>query len=158
MPVTSVIEAVREALREEMRRDPTVFILGEDVGQRGGVFLATQGFLEEFGRSRVIDTPLAEASIMGYRLGGRLPRIAPHPRNAVLRLHLALGKPVDRRGGASIVWNQRRCAGPRGHPSTIRRWCPRGPVPFPERRGLFLSHARPQGRRPVLLPTTPRDC
>ena len=49
MAVISVIEAVREALREEMRRDSKVFVLGEDVGQRGGVFLATQGLLEEFG-------------------------------------------------------------------------------------------------------------
>ena len=79
MPVTSLIEAVREALREEMRRDPTVFIMGEDVGQRGGVFLATQDFLEEFGRSRVIDTPLAEASIMGIALGAAFRGLRPIP-------------------------------------------------------------------------------
>ena len=79
MPVTSLIEAVREGLREEMRRDPTVFIMGEDVGQRGGVFLATQDFLEEFGRSRVIDTPLAEASIMGIALGAAFRGLRPIP-------------------------------------------------------------------------------
>ena len=79
MPECSVIDAVREALREEMRRDPTVFIMGEDVGQRGGVFLATQGFLEEFGRSRVIDTPLAEASIMGVALGAAFRGMRPIP-------------------------------------------------------------------------------
>ena len=79
MAVSSVIEAVREAMREEMRRDPTVFIMGEDVGQRGGVFLATQGFLEEFGRSRVIDTPLAEASIMGIALGAAFRGLRPIP-------------------------------------------------------------------------------
>ena len=79
MPVASVIDAVREALREEMRRDPAVFIMGEDVGQRGGVFLATQGFLEEFGRSRVIDTPLAEASIMGIALGAAFRGLRPIP-------------------------------------------------------------------------------
>ena len=79
MPVTSVIEAVREALREEMRRDSSVFILGEDVGQRGGVFLATQGFLEEFGSSRVIDTPLAEASIIGISLGAAFRGLRPIP-------------------------------------------------------------------------------
>jgi len=77
LPECSVIDAVREALREEMRRDPTVFIMGEDVGQRGGVFLATQGFLEEFGRSRVIDTPLAEASIMGIALGAAFRGLRP---------------------------------------------------------------------------------
>ena len=68
MAVKTVIEAVREAMAEEMRHDDKVFILGEDVGKRGGVFLATQGFLEEFGENRVIDTPLAEASIMGIAL------------------------------------------------------------------------------------------
>ena len=66
-------------MREEMQRDATVFVLGEDVGQRGGVFLATQGFLEEFGRSRVIDTPLAEASIVGIALGAAFRGLRPIP-------------------------------------------------------------------------------
>ena len=52
----TVIEAVRDAIREEMQRDSKVFVLGEDVGQRGGVFLATQGLIDEFGSSRVLDT------------------------------------------------------------------------------------------------------
>jgi 2-oxoisovalerate dehydrogenase E1 component beta subunit len=79
LAVISVIEAVREALREEMRRDSKVFVLGEDVGQRGGVFLATQGLLEEFGGERVIDTPLAEASIMGIALGAAYRGLRPIP-------------------------------------------------------------------------------
>lgn len=72
MPIKSVIEAVREAMYEEMQRDPRVFVMGEDVGKRGGVFLATQGFLEEFGEARVIDTPLAESAIAGIALGAAL--------------------------------------------------------------------------------------
>ena len=79
MAVVSVIEAVREAIREEMRRDSKVFVLGEDVGQRGGVFLATQGLLEEFGGERVIDTPLAEAAIMGIALGAAYRGLRPIP-------------------------------------------------------------------------------
>ena len=79
MAESSVIEAVRQALREEMSRDPMVFVMGEDVGQRGGVFLATQGLLEEFGGSRVIDTPLAEASIMGIALGAAFRGMRPVP-------------------------------------------------------------------------------
>jgi len=75
----SVIEAVRQALKEEMSRDSKVFVLGEDVGVRGGVFLATQGLLEEFGGSRVIDTPLAEASIMGIALGAAFRGLRPVP-------------------------------------------------------------------------------
>lgn len=79
MALQSVIEAVREAMREEMRRDDKVFVMGEDVGQRGGVFLSTQGFIEEFGESRVIDTPLAEASIMGIALGAAFRGLRPIP-------------------------------------------------------------------------------
>ncbi len=63
------MEAVRDALFEEMRRDPTVLVMGEDVACRGGVFLATDGLVEEFGPERVIDTPLAESSIAGIALG-----------------------------------------------------------------------------------------
>lgn len=66
-------------MREEMQRDNTIFVLGEDVGKRGGVFLATQGFIEEFGESRVIDTPLAEASIMGIALGASFRGLRPIP-------------------------------------------------------------------------------
>lgn len=72
MAIKSMIEAIREAIREEMERDHSVFILGEDIGKRGGVFLATDGLLEEFGESRVIDTPLAESSICGIALGAAM--------------------------------------------------------------------------------------
>ena len=77
MAVKSVLESIREAMYEEMKRDPSVFILGEDVGTRGGVFLATQGFVEEFGEERVIDTPLAEASIVGIALGAAFKGLRP---------------------------------------------------------------------------------
>ena len=77
MAVKSIIEAVHDAMLEEMRRDPRVFIMGEDVGNRGGVFLATQGFIEEFGPQRVIDTPLAEGSIMGVAVGAAFKGLRP---------------------------------------------------------------------------------
>ncbi len=77
MAVKSVIEAVREAMYEEMARDSAVFIMGEDVGKRGGVFLASQGFVEEFGEDRVIDTPLAEASIVGIAVGAAFRGLRP---------------------------------------------------------------------------------
>ncbi len=64
---------------EEMRRDSKVFVMGEDVGRRGGVFLATQGFMDEFGEDRVIDTPLAEAAIMGVALGAAFRGMRPIP-------------------------------------------------------------------------------
>lgn len=63
------LEAIREAMAEEMRRDERVFILGEDVGVYGGAFKITEGFLEEFGEDRVIDTPISEAAIVGAAIG-----------------------------------------------------------------------------------------
>jgi pyruvate/2-oxoglutarate/acetoin dehydrogenase E1 component len=67
--MTTYLEAIREALWEEMQLDEAVFILGEDVGAYGGAFKITEGFLEEFGPSRVIDTPISEAAIVGAAIG-----------------------------------------------------------------------------------------
>jgi 2-oxoisovalerate dehydrogenase E1 component beta subunit len=65
----SIIEAVNLALASEMRRDPTVVVLGEDIGRNGGVFRATLGLLDEFGAERVIDTPLAETLVAAMAIG-----------------------------------------------------------------------------------------
>ncbi|MFH0797749.1 MAG: alpha-ketoacid dehydrogenase subunit beta [Candidatus Omnitrophota bacterium] len=62
-------EALREALREEMERDPSVFLIGEDIGIYGGVYAVTKGLLEEFGEKRVLDTPISEAVIVGAATG-----------------------------------------------------------------------------------------
>ena len=69
MASQTVAEALREALREEMARDERVIVLGEDVGKRGGVFNITLGLYQEFGDSRVFDTPLAESGIVGAAIG-----------------------------------------------------------------------------------------
>lgn len=69
MPVISYIDAVTQALKEEMERDSRVFVLGEDVGVRGGVFRATDGLYEQFGADRVLDTPLTESAIVGVGIG-----------------------------------------------------------------------------------------
>ncbi|GAE36634.1 alpha-ketoacid dehydrogenase subunit beta [Halalkalibacter akibai] len=77
MAVISYIEAVTQALREEMERDEKVFVLGEDVGARGGVFRATNGLYEQFGEQRVIDTPLAESAIAGVGIGAAMYGMRP---------------------------------------------------------------------------------
>ncbi len=69
MPEMNIIQAVNDCLRLEMRRDPRVVVLGEDVGRFGGVFRATTGLQEEFGADRCFDTPLAEAGIIGTAIG-----------------------------------------------------------------------------------------
>jgi len=79
MPVMNVIQAVNDALRLEMRRDPSVVVLGEDVGAFGGVFRATAGLQQEFGAERVIDTPLAEGGIIGTAVGMALYGLRPVP-------------------------------------------------------------------------------
>ena len=79
MPEMNIIQAVNDALRIEMRRDPRVLVLGEDVGRFGGVFRATTGLQEEFGVDRCVDTPLAESGIIGTAIGMALYGMRPVP-------------------------------------------------------------------------------
>ncbi|MEZ5063254.1 MAG: alpha-ketoacid dehydrogenase subunit beta [bacterium] len=74
---TTYIEAIREAMAEEMRRDDSVLVIGEDVGTYGGAFRATAGFLEEFGPQRVIDTPISESGIVGMSVGAAMNGLRP---------------------------------------------------------------------------------
>jgi 2-oxoisovalerate dehydrogenase E1 component beta subunit len=73
----TLIDAIRIAMDEEMARDPRVFITGEDVGVRGGVFRATQGLYEKYGADRVVDSPLAELSIVAIGIGAALADLRP---------------------------------------------------------------------------------
>jgi 2-oxoisovalerate dehydrogenase E1 component beta subunit len=77
MPELTFIEAIRSALAEEMAADARVMVLGQDVGVKGGVFLATDGLLARFGEERVIDMPIAEAGIVGAAIGASLHGMRP---------------------------------------------------------------------------------
>ncbi|SIS80253.1 alpha-ketoacid dehydrogenase subunit beta [Alicyclobacillus vulcanalis] len=77
MPKMTLIEAVRDALAIALREDPRVVIFGEDVGQNGGVFRATDGLQAEFGEARVVDTPLAEKAIVGTAVGLAMAGMKP---------------------------------------------------------------------------------
>ncbi len=77
MAVMSYIDAITLAMKEEMERDERVFILGEDVGRKGGVFKATTGLYEQFGEYRVLDTPLAESAIAGVGIGAAMYGMRP---------------------------------------------------------------------------------
>ncbi|MEC9445614.1 MAG: alpha-ketoacid dehydrogenase subunit beta, partial [Chloroflexota bacterium] len=72
-----LIEAVREGLREEMERDSSVFLIGQDIGVNGGVFRVTEGLQAEFGIDRVIDAPLAESGLVGVAIGAALNGMRP---------------------------------------------------------------------------------
>ncbi|HLS06661.1 MAG TPA: alpha-ketoacid dehydrogenase subunit beta [Bacillota bacterium] len=77
MTVMTYIQAITKALEEEMEKDDQVFILGEDVGKKGGVFKATEGLYEKFGEARVLDTPLAESAIAGVGIGAAMYGMRP---------------------------------------------------------------------------------
>ena len=77
MPLTTYLDAIREAMIEEMRRDPSVFLIGEDVGSYGGAFKTSAGMIDEFGPERVIDTPISEVAIVGAASGAALMGMRP---------------------------------------------------------------------------------
>jgi 2-oxoisovalerate dehydrogenase E1 component beta subunit len=77
MAQMNLLEAIRQGMDEEMEHDPRVFITGEDVGPRGGVFRVTQGLFEKYGPTRIIDSPLAELSIVGVGIGAALADLRP---------------------------------------------------------------------------------
>ncbi len=77
MPVITYREALNQALREELRRDPKVFLLGEEIGVYQGAYKVTQGLLEEFGPKRVVDTPISEAGFCGVGIGAAMAGLRP---------------------------------------------------------------------------------
>ena len=74
---SNLLEAIREGIREEMSKDDSVFVIGEDVGTYGGAFKVTEGLLEQFGPERIIDTPISEAAIVGAACGAALMGMKP---------------------------------------------------------------------------------
>jgi len=80
MPIMSISEALRQAIREEMRRDPRVFCIGEDIGVSGGfggAFTVTLGLSDEFGHERILDTPISEAGLVGVAIGAAMAGLRP---------------------------------------------------------------------------------
>ncbi len=77
MPTLTYLDAIRQGIWEEMERDPSVFLLGEDIGAYGGAFKVTAGMLERFGEDRVIDTPISESAIVGAAVGAALMGMRP---------------------------------------------------------------------------------
>jgi 2-oxoisovalerate dehydrogenase E1 component beta subunit len=73
----TMLEAIAQGLRDEMRSDPTVFMIGEDIGTYGGAFRLTAGFLDEFGPERIIDTPISESGFVGAAIGAAMMGMRP---------------------------------------------------------------------------------
>ena len=146
MAEKTYLQAISDGLRQEMRRDERVFVIGEDVGVYGGAFKVTLGFQEEFGPWRVIDAPLAETAIVGAAHWRVDDGHAPRRRDAVRGLHLLrLGPPRHRRRQAALP---RRHAGADRRPAPVRRRLLGRPVPLAEPGELVRAHSRPQVRLP----------
>ena len=77
MAIMTYLEAIADGIRTEMRRDPSVFMLGEDIGIYGGAFKLTKGFIDEFGATRIVDSPISEAAIVGAAIGAALNGMRP---------------------------------------------------------------------------------
>ena len=134
-------EAVREALAEEMRRDPRVFIMGEDVAEAGTAFKVLAGLVQEFGPERVLDTPISEAGFTGIGVGAGDDRNASGGRHHVRRFRrldhgpdgepgcqdpLHVGRQMEMLHGAA----DHARAPHAGRPRNIRSRCTRGSATF----------------------------
>ena len=99
MAVMTYREALNLALREEMERDPRVFLMGEEVGLYDGAYKVTQGLLKEFGEQRVIDTPIAESGFTGVGIGAAMVGLRPVVEMMTFNFSLlALDQIVNSRG------------------------------------------------------------
>ena len=89
MATMTYLQAISDAMREEMRADERVFLMGEDIGTFGGAFKVTDGFIDEFGAKRVMDTPLAESAIVGCAIGAAVEGLRPIAEMQFSRLRVA---------------------------------------------------------------------
>ena len=151
-------EALRDAMAEEMRRDESVFVMGEDVGVFQGAFKVTEGLLDEFGERRVRDTPISENTIVGAGVGAAMGGLRPD-RRADDRQLLAAGARPDRqprRGDPLHV--QRPGPGADGDPHARRRRAPARPDPLAQLRGPLPPGARACSSPAPPPPPTARRC
>ena len=145
----TIAQAVNEALAEELRRDETVFVIGEDVAEAGTPFKVLSGLVEEFGPERILDSPISEAGITGLGVGAAMTGMRPGGRHHVRRLPDARHGPAREPGreGALHVGRQAERAARPAHDA--RRDAPLGRPAQPEPAGVGGPHPGPQGRAAV---------
>jgi 2-oxoisovalerate dehydrogenase E1 component beta subunit len=156
MATMTYLQAISDAMRQEMRHDERVLVMGEDIGVFGGAFKVTDGFIDEFGPDRVMDTPLAESGIVGTAVGAAVVGMRPI---AEMQFADFISCGFDQLVNVAGKMYYRQ--GPAGEhhraPAQRRRLLGR-PVPLTEPRGVVHALARDEGRRALRRPRTPRAC
>ncbi|HET9888645.1 MAG TPA: alpha-ketoacid dehydrogenase subunit beta [bacterium] len=151
MAVRTYIEAIHDALQEEMRSDPSVFIIGEDVGIYGGAFRATAGLLEEFGEERIVDTPISESGIVGLSIGAAMNGLRPVAEMQFIDfLSSAFNQVVNMAAKARYRWNA-------GVPMVIRGPCGGGVHGGPFHSQNIESHYLSTPGLKIVEPATAYD-
>ena len=151
MAVRTYIEAIHDGIQEEMRRDPRVFVIGEDVGTYGGAFRATAGLLDEFGEGRVIDTPIAESGIVGMSIGAAMNGMRPVAEMQFIDfLSCAFNQVVNMAAKARYRWNA-------GVPMVVRGPCGGGVHGGPFHSQNVESHYLSTPGLKIVEPSTAYD-
>ena len=139
--VISYREALNQAMREEMRRDPRIFLIGEEVGYYQGAFKVSKGFVEEFGPQRVVDTPITEAGFTGLAIGAAMAGL--HPIVELMTMNFGirgLGSNRQQRRKNSVHVG-RPAVGAAGDSRTGQRRAPVRRAAFAKSGGLVLPRA-----------------
>jgi 2-oxoisovalerate dehydrogenase E1 component beta subunit len=151
MAIRTYIEAIHDGLLEEMRSDPSVFIIGEDVGAYGGAFRATAGLLEEFGEDRIVDTPISESAIVGLSIGAAMNGMRPVAEMQFIDfLSNAFNQVVNMAAKARYRWNA-------GVPMVIRGPCGGGVHGGPFHSQNIESHYLSTPGLKIVEPATAYD-
>lgn len=151
MALVTYIDAIREGMAEEMRRDPSVFLLGEDVGIYGGAFRASAGFLEEFGPERIVDTPISESGIVGVAVGAAMNGMKPIAEMQFIDfLSNAFNQVVNMAAKARYRWNA-------GVPLVVRGPCGGGVSGGPFHSQNVESHYLSTPGLKIVEPATAYD-
>ena len=147
MRTLNYMQAIAEALTLEMRRDPNIYIAGEDVGKFGGSFGVTGPVYKEFGPGRVLDTPISETAIIGHAVGAAAAGLRPVVEILFMDfLPIASDELCNQAAKIRYMFGgQVTC--PHGGPDRHRGRHRRGRSPFPEPGGLGMPHPGPQDHR-----------
>ncbi len=140
-----MVEAINDALHVELERDDAVMVMGEDVGRSGGVFRATAGLRERFGADRCVDTPLAEAGILGTAIGLCMAGWRPVDRDAVRRVLVSVPRPADHARRPLPLAHGRWHGVPARRAHAVRRRSPRAGAARRLARDVLRAHARREG-------------